>query len=281
VLAIPVVVGRKTRRERFAGATNTMTLEGMTGDGKALQMGTSHELGQNFARAFGIQYLDESGTQQLAWTTSWGVSTRMVGGLIMTHGDDAGLRIPPRLAPVQCVVLAVRDEQGVVERCRQLVAALADAGVRARLDDKVGTSLGRRATDWELKGVPVRLELGPRDLADDSATILRRITGGKQAVALGDAVAEVVAALESQQAELLAQARAERERRTADVATIDEAVEAAATGWARIPWAALGDEGEATLAQHAVTVRCLLAADGSVPADDTSADVVAVVARSY
>ncbi len=116
VLAIPVVVGRKTVKERFAGATNTLTCEAMMRDGKALQMGTSHELGQNFARAFEIDYLSEAGTQQLAWTTSWGVSTRMVGGLIMAHGDDAGLRLPPRLAPTQAVVVAVRDEGDVVDQ---------------------------------------------------------------------------------------------------------------------------------------------------------------------
>ena len=166
VLAMPVVVGRKTAKERFAGAINTLTCEAMMGDGKALQMGTSHELGQNFAKAFDIQYLDADGVQQHAWTTSWGVSTRMVGGLIMGHGDDHGLRMPPRLAPIQVVVVAVRDDAAVVERCRALAAELTAAGVRARLDDRVELSVGRRRTDWELKGVPVRIELGPRDLAE-------------------------------------------------------------------------------------------------------------------
>ena len=135
VLALPVVVGCKTPAERFAGATNTMTCEAMMGDGKALQMGTSHELGQNFAKAFDITYLDDTGTLQMAWTTSWGVSTRMVGGLIMGHGDDAGLRLPPRLAPVQVVVMAVRDDAEVVGACRQLAEDLRAAGVRDELDD--------------------------------------------------------------------------------------------------------------------------------------------------
>src|SRR6476469_8836982 len=132
VLAMPVFVGMKTARERFAGADNTLTLEGMMGDGKALQMATSHELGQNFARAFGIEFLDDAGAQQTAWTTSWGSSTRMVGGLIMAHGDDDGLRSPPRLAPIQVVVLAVRDEGEVVERCAKLAAELRAAGVRVQ-----------------------------------------------------------------------------------------------------------------------------------------------------
>ena len=132
VLAIPVIVGRKTASERFAGAINTLTCEAMMGDGKALQMGTSHELGQNFARAFDIQYLDDTGTQQLVWTTSWGVSTRMVGGLIMAHGDDRGLRLPPRLAPVQVVVMAVRDDADVVARVRALADELRAGGLRVQ-----------------------------------------------------------------------------------------------------------------------------------------------------
>src|SRR6478609_1094287 len=223
VLAIPVVVGRKTAKERFAGATNTMTLEAMMGDGKALQMGTSHELGQNFAKAFDIQYLDAEGTQQLAWTTSWGVSTRMVGGLIMGHGDDAGLRIPPVLAPVQAVVMAVRDDDAVVGRCRSLAAELTDAGVRVELDVRVETSMGRRATDWELKGVPVRLELGPRDLAENVVTLARRVGATKEPVSLDGIAATVAGILDEAQASLLAEATERRDSRTVDVSTIAEA----------------------------------------------------------
>src|SRR5262249_29662659 len=148
-------------------------------------MGTSHELGQNFARAFGIEYLDGAGEQQTAWTTSWGVSTRMIGGLIMAHGDDDGLRVPPRLAALQVVVIAVRDEGEGVARGRAIVDELRSVGVRATLDDDTATSLGRRVTDWELKGVPLRLEVGPRDLAAESATLARRVTGEKTAVPLG------------------------------------------------------------------------------------------------
>jgi prolyl-tRNA synthetase len=281
VLALPVTVGRKTAKERFAGATNTLTCEAMMRDGKALQMGTSHELGQNFARAFDIAYLAESGTQQLAWTTSWGVSTRMVGGLIMGHGDDAGLRVPPRLAPIQAVVVAVRDEGDVVSRTRTLADELAAEGVRVELDDRTDTSLGRRVTDWELKGVPVRLELGPRDLADEMVTMVRRISGSKQPVPLSGAAKAVTDAIDEQQAELLADARARRDELLAEVTTIDEAAEAAATGWARLPWAVLGAEGEAQLAERSVTVRCLVRPDGSVPDRDDEPDLLAVVARSY
>jgi prolyl-tRNA synthetase len=284
VLAMPVVVGMKTARERFAGADHTFTCEAMMGDGKALQMGTSHELGQNFARVFGIEYLDDTGAQQTAWTTSWGVSTRMVGGLIMAHGDDDGLRIPPRLAPIQVVVLAVRDEGDVVARCGAVADELRDAGVRVQLDAKADVSMGRRATDWELKGVPVRLEVGPRDLAEGMATLVRRISAGeerKTQVALGDLFGAVTAELERQQKALLDEATALRESRTADVTTIDDAREAAATGFARIPWDVVRNDGEAELAQASVSVRCLRRADGSLPESDTETDLIAVVARSY
>jgi prolyl-tRNA synthetase len=284
VLAMPVLVGLKTARERFAGADHTFTCEAMMGDGKALQMGTSHELGQNFARVFGIEYLDDTGVQQTAWTTSWGVSTRMVGGLIMAHGDDDGLRIPPRLAPIQVVVLAVRDEGDVVQRCGALADELRDAGVRVQLDAKADVSMGRRATDWELKGVPVRLEVGPRDLADGVATMVRRISAGeerKTQVALGDVVGAVTAELDRQQKALLDDATALREARTAHVTTLDDAREAATTGFARIPWDVVGAEGEAELAQASVSVRCLRRTDGSLPENDAETDLFAVVARSY
>ncbi len=281
ILGIPILMGMKTARERFAGATNTMTCEAMTGDGKALQMGTSHELGQNFARAFGIQYLDDTGAQQTAWTTSWGVSTRMVGGLIMAHGDDCGLRVPPRLAPIQALVLAVRDDPEVIARCRALADELAAAAVRAQLDVRTDVSLGRRATAWELKGVPVRLELGPRDLADGTVTLVRRITGQKQPVPLSAAVAAVRAALDEQQVALLREATERRRASTVDVTSIAEAIDAATTGWARMRWSALGPDGEAELAASAVSVRCLVRPDDSLPERADEPDLVAVVGRSY
>jgi prolyl-tRNA synthetase len=286
VLALPVVVGLKTVRERFAGADNTFTCEAMMGDGKALQMGTSHDLGQNFARVFGIDFLDDAGVQQTAWTTSWGVSTRMVGGLIMAHGDDDGLRVPPRLAPVQVVVLAVRDEGDCVPRCGEVADELRRAGLRVQLDAKADVSMGRRATDWELKGVPVRLEIGPRDLAEHQATLVRRIVGGegferKLAVGLDGIATTVAQELERQQISLLEAARAERDERTADVDDLEAARDAAADGWARVPWDVVGEEGELQLAQSGVTVRCLTRADGSLPESGSEPDLVATVARAY
>ncbi|MEU4999439.1 proline--tRNA ligase [Streptomyces sp. NPDC021622] len=282
VLAMDFVLGRKTAQERFAGAINTLTLEGMMGDGKALQLGTSHELGQNFAKAFHTQYLSKEGKQELVWQTSWGSTTRMVGALVMMHGDDNGLRVPPRLAPVQVVVLAVKGDEAVLAKVREIGDRLKAAGVRVQVDDRTDTPFGRRAVDWELKGVPVRVEIGPRDLENGTAMVARRIPGGKEPVAIDSLTALLPTVLEEDQKLLLAQARERRESRTSDVTTVDQAVEAAAAGgWARIPWAALGPEGEAALAEHSVSVRCLVAEDGSVPDADDAPGNVAVVARAY
>lgn len=280
VLAIPVTPGRKTRRERFAGAINTMTLEAMTGDGKALQMCTSHELGQNFARAFDINYLSSDGERELAWTTSWGSTTRMVGGLIMVHGDDAGLRVPPTVAPIQVVVLAVRDE--TIEAAQRIAKDLEAAGLRVLVDDRTDQPFGRRAVNWELKGVPIRIELGPRDLAADVATVVRRLRDStKTAVNLSELTSTVVNAIDADQAHLLEEATARHTARTTAVATVDEAVEAAAAGWASLPYAAIGEEGEDRLAESGMTVRCLQRPDGTLPLDETEPDLIAYVARSY
>ncbi|GLF98993.1 proline--tRNA ligase [Streptomyces yaizuensis] len=281
VLGIDVLLGRKTPRERFAGAINTLTLEGMMGDGKALQLGTSHELGTNFAQAFDTRYLAADGRQEYVWQTSWGTTTRMIGGLIMVHGDDDGLRVPPRLAAVQAVVVAIKGDEAVAE-VRRIADRLRAAGVRVRVDDRTDTPFGRRAVDWELKGVPVRIEVGPRDLAAGTAVLARRIPGGKESVRIDDLPALLPGILEEDQATLLRQSREHRESRTADVTTVADAIEAATSGgWARIPWSVLGQEGEATLAEQAVSVRCLLAEDGSVPTEDDAPGNVAVVARAY
>ena len=265
VLAIPVMVGRKTVRERFAGATSTYTLEAMMGDGKALQMGTSHELGQNFARAFGIGYLAASGQRELAWTTSWGITTRLVGGLVMAHGDDLGLRVPPRLAPVQAAVLMVKDGEGVAEVAGELTAALRGAGVRTMLDDRVGVPFGRRAIDAELRGYPVRIEVGPRDVAENRVVVVRRVTGEKVPVPVDGVVRLVTSALEADQQTLYEEALAEQKRRTTEVTSVAEAIEASGAGWAVLPWSAVGSAGEAELNAQGVTVRCLVRADGGVP----------------
>ncbi len=281
VLAVPVEAGLKTARERFAGATHTWTLEAMMGDGKALQMGTSHELGQNFARAFGIQFSSETGTQEYAWQTSWGASTRLVGALIMTHGDDAGVRLPPQLAPIQVVVLLVRDEEGTRRAATALADELGAAGLRVRLDDRVETSFGRRSVDWELKGVPLRVEVGPRDLAGGQVTLVRRDIQEKRAVPVGEAAALVHTDLDVVQAALYAAAADRQKERTAQVSTLADAASAAAEGFAVLPWDLIGPAGEEKLAAEGYTVRCLQAPDGSLPADENEAGLLAWVARAY
>ncbi|MGQ5640536.1 MULTISPECIES: proline--tRNA ligase [unclassified Streptomyces] len=281
VLAMDVVPGRKTVRERFAGAINTLTLEGMMGDGKALQLTTSHELGQNFAKAFQTRYLSKDGREEYVWQTSWGSTTRMVGALVMMHGDDDGLRIPPRLAPVQVVIVAVKGDDAVLDTVRGIGDRLKAAGIRVHVDDRTDTPFGRRAVDWELKGVPVRIEVGPRDVENGTAVLVRRVAGSKEPMPIG-ALSEILpTVLEDDQALLLAQARKRRNDRTVEVTTVEEAAEAASTGWARIAWETLGVEGEAKLAEQGVTVRCLVAADGSVPGSDDQPGNIAVVARAY
>jgi prolyl-tRNA synthetase len=282
VLAIPVLTGRKTANERFPGAINTLACEAMMRDGKALQMGTSHELGQNFAKVFGTQFSSETGSQEFVWQTSWGVSTRMMGGLIMAQGDDSGLRLPPRLAPTQVVVVLVRGEDGAGEVAERLASQLRAAGVRAQLDAATDQSFGRRVTDWELRGVPVRIEVGPRDLAQGIVTVVRRDDGSKSAVAVETVVSTVPGLLETIQDDLLASATQARDGATADAATVDEAGEAAATGFARVPWQKLAaGDGEARLRELGVTVRVLQRPDGTLPASEDEPDTLAVVARSY
>ena len=280
VLAVPTFLGIKPPSERFAGALNTMTCEGMMRDGKALQMATSHELGQNFAKAFDIYYQNEDGQAALCYTTSWGASTRLVGGLIMAHGDDNGLVVPPRLAPIQAIVIAVRDEPLVNEACQRVVASLKGAGVRVQLDAGRG-SFGRRLTDWEIKGVPLRVEVGPRDLAEGLVTLVRRDNAQKVPVLL-DALADgVVESLESMQADMFEVARRRRDENTRDVKSVDEAVEAAQDGFARLAWELVEGPGEQRLKAEAITVRCLMRADGSMPASDTEEGLVCIVAKSY
>jgi prolyl-tRNA synthetase len=281
VLALPVLLGRKTAEERFAGAINTMTCEGITRDRKALQLATSHELGQNFARAFDITYTDEGGQVQTAWTTSWGASTRLVGGLIMGHGDASGLRLPPRIAPTQVAVVVVRDEDGVVEKARGLGDAIAAAGVRVKVDADVHTGFGRRAVDWELKGVPLRIDLGPRDLAENQVTLLRRDSNEKSQVPLEGIEHRVADLLDDIQAAMLAEATEFRDASITDVSTVEEALEVGRGGVGRIEWARLGTEGERRLLADGISVRCIQRPDGAVPAAEEEPGLQAIVARAY
>jgi len=236
VAAMPVITGEKTPGERFPGARRTYTLEAMMRDGRALQAGTAHYMGTNFAKAFGIQYAAESGELELCHTTSWGMTTRMIGGVIMTHGDDKGLILPPLLAPYQVVIVPIgRGEQAgqVLPAVRELAARLRQAGIRTHVDDRLQLSPGFKFNDWEMRGVPIRLELGPRDLAADTALMATRLGEGKTPVALEEAPARLNAELTAFQDLLLRRATEFRDQRTATTDTWDEFTAAVTVGWAR------------------------------------------------
>jgi prolyl-tRNA synthetase len=282
VLALPVIVGRKTAKERFAGAENTMTCEAIMRDDKALQMATSHELGQRFSRAFNISYSSTDGTNELCWTTSWGASTRMLGGLIMCHGDDHGLVLPPALAPVQVVVVVVKDTDGAVSRAAStVVEGLTGRGLRVRLDDNVDQAFGWRATDWDLQGVPIRVEIGPRDLAENAALLYRRDTRDKVKVGIDQVVDHVQRLTSRIQDDMYEAATVRRDAAITDCTTLEQAREVAQTGVARLPWELVGTAGEEDLATSGLTVRCLQFEDGSLPDTDHEADTLAYVARAY
>ena len=220
-IAMPVVTGQKTDAERFAGALRTYSCEAMMQDNKALQAGTSHNLGQNFARAFDLTFQAESGATEYAWNTSWGVSTRMVGGLVMTHGDDNGLRIPPLLAPIELVIVPIyrTDEErtAVLEAANRIVKSLADwnrserGRLRVHVDRRDGMKPGAKYYEWELRGVPLRLELGPRDLASNQGVLVRRDTRAKRPVSLGTLGEDVGDTLSAIQRDMLAAALDRRE----------------------------------------------------------------------
>jgi len=220
-IAMPVITGQKTEAEKFAGALRTYACEAMMQDNKALQAGTSHNLGQNFAKAFDLTFQNEAGEQAHAWNTSWGVSTRMVGGMVMTHGDDNGLRLPPRLAPIQVVIVPIwktdEEREATVARARAIAEDLGSfkrlehERIRMHVDDRVGIKPGAKYYHWELRGIPLRLEIGPRDLAGNQCMLVRRDTREKVAVSMDALATELPARLEAMQRDMLATARARME----------------------------------------------------------------------
>ena len=258
-LCIPVLKGQKTDKEKFAGAKATYTVEALMHDGKALQGGTSHNFGCDFAKAFGIQFLDNDNQLKPCYQTSWGVSTRMIGGIIMTHGDDSGLVLPPSVAPIQVVVIPVQQhKEGVLEGATKIYEALKAAGIRAKLDDS-DQSPGWKFSEYEMKGVPLRIEIGPRDLAEEKCVIVRRDNRQKSFVAIADLVAETQKGLEDLATALYEKALENRKNRTWTVSTMDELKEIADTksGYIRAMWC--GDlECELKLKEEAdVSSRCI------------------------
>jgi prolyl-tRNA synthetase len=258
--AMPVIEGEKTPSERFAGAARTFTIEAMMRDGRALQAGTSHYMGTNFARAFNIQYTGEDGRLTNAHTTSWGLSTRLIGGVIMTHGDDKGLVLPPKLAPYQVVIVPIgRGDQTaeVQEAARALSRRLTDAGIRAHVDDRPQLSPGFKFNEWELRGVPIRLELGPRDLAAGTAVMVRRLGGEKEPISLDGAPARLADELDAFQDFLLERATVFRDDHTVTVNDWDDFTKAVATGWARALHCGTEECEEEIKAATTATARCI------------------------
>jgi prolyl-tRNA synthetase len=262
--AIPVIPGMKSEAEKFAGAHTTYAIEAMMGDGKALQSGTSHFLGQNFAEAFEVKYLDQNGQQQLCWTTSWGLSTRVIGAIIMVHGDDQGLVLPPKLAPYQVVIVPIfrtdEEKKSVLDTARELKTALVKANIRVTLDEREGQSPGWKFNDWEMRGVPLRVELGPKDVAKQSAVLARRDRPGKEgkiSASLADLPATIERLLAEIQQALHDKALAFRKSNTHDAKTYDDLKKAVETGFAFSPWC--GSAGcEAKIKEETrATMRCI------------------------
>lgn len=224
-LAMPVTPGRKSESEKFAGAVETWSIEAMLADGNALQAGTSHFLGQNFAKAFAIKFLDEDNTEKYVWQTSWGVSTRLVGGVIMSHGDDNGLILPPRIAPVQVVIVPVfKDETKgqVLEEAHKIFDELKAVGIRVRCDDRDNMRPGFKFNEWEMKGVPLRIEIGPKDIEKGHVVLARRLDRAKDFVQRGELCDKVQEGLKRFQADLLKRAQDRQETSTREASSLDE-----------------------------------------------------------
>ncbi len=251
VLAMPVVDGQKSSSEKFAGAERTYSIEALMGDGRALQAGTSHNLGQNFAKAFEIQFQGRDKTLQYAWTTSWGVSTRLIGGTIMTHGDDSGLILPPKVAPHQVVIIPIPRgnwKETVLPACQAIRDELKAAGIRVKLDDDESQTPGWKYAEYEMRGVPLRLEIGPKDLEKRSVFSARRDTKAKAALPMDGLAGHVTALLDEIQANLLARARAFRESRTQPASSWAEftSIMEGRPGFVIAPWCET-DECEAAI----------------------------------
>jgi prolyl-tRNA synthetase len=234
VLAVPVLKGRKTSNERFPGAVETYTLEGLMRDRKALQCGTSHFLGQNFARAYDVTFLNRDGEQEYAWATSWGYTTRMVGGTIMTHGDDNGLRLPPAVAPVQVAIVPIyktdEERSAVMEVATRMRDELVGRhNLRVKLDDRDQYRPGFKFSEWELKGVPLRIEVGPRDLANDQVVVAERVYGNKKQLSTGEATSSMVEMLNDIQRALYEDATAFLDDNMHQISSFDEFAEGVET----------------------------------------------------
>ena len=260
--AVPVIPGRKSEREKFAGAVRSYTIEGMMGDGKALQAGTSHNLGQNFAKAFDIQYLDENNTLQHCWTTSWGLSTRFIGAIIMTHGDDQGLVLPPRLAPIQIVIVPIFRKEEEQEKVMAVVDRIKDelSAFRVKVDDRTEVTPGFKFNEWEMRGVPLRLEIGPKDVAKNSVALARRDIPGREGKSFvpQEGIAQTVGdLLENIQANMLSKATQFRDEHIFEPSNYDEFKEVIQNdGWCYSWWKPNAENEDRIKEDTKATLRC-------------------------
>ena len=262
--AIPVIPGAKSDAEKFAGADVTYSIEAMMGDGKALQAGTSHFLGQNFAQAFEVKYLDQNGVLQHCWTTSWGLSTRFIGAILMVHGDDQGLVLPPRLAPTQVVIVPIfksdEEKATVLKTAKDLKQRLMQANLRVALDEREGFSPGYKFNDWEMRGVPLRVELGPKDVAKQAAMLARRDRPGKEgktSASLADLPATLEKLLAEIQQSLFDRALAFRRSNTHESRSYEDFKKAVENGFAFAGWCGSGECEEKIKEETRATMRCI------------------------
>ncbi|MDG1260213.1 MAG: proline--tRNA ligase [Flavobacteriales bacterium] len=262
-MAMPVIKGVKTESERFAGAEDTYCIESLMQDGKALQAGTSHFLGQNFAKAFDVKFQSKEGSQEHVWATSWGVSTRLMGALIMTHSDDKGLVLPPKLAPLQCVIVPIHKGeeqlQAIHEKCTPLIDSLKEAGVSIKFDDDDSKRSGWKFAEYELKGVPVRVAIGPRDMENGTVEIARRDTGEKTLVKIEEASAHIQKLLTAIQDNLFNTAKDYRETHITKVDTWDEFKEVLDEkgGFVEAHWDGTAETEDKIKDLTKATIRCI------------------------
>ena len=258
VLAIPVITGEKSEKEKFAGAVATYTMEAMMQDGKALQMGTSHYLGDNFAKAYDITYLSKDGKLEYCYTTSWGTSTRMIGGVIMVHGDDRGLVLPPKVAPIQFVIIPVAQHKpGVLDKADELFNELKATGIRVKVDD-TDQSVGWKFNEYEMKGVPLRLEVGPKDIEKNQVVLVRRDTHEKLFVSIDDLANTISGLLNNIHKTLFERALAFREAKTTNAVNMEELAEGVKSGFVRAMWCGERKCEDEIKKETGATTRCMI-----------------------
>ena len=225
-IAVPVVTGKKSEKDKFVGAVYTVTLESLMPDGKALQMGTSHFLGQNFSKPFDVKYLDENNVETFAWQTSWGMSWRLIGGMIMTHSDDKGLVLPPKLAPIQVVIIPIyysKEDRGkIVQEAKKIQDVLTDVEIRTQLDDRDQVTPGFKFHDWELKGIPIRIEIGPKDVAKNQVVMARRYNQTKDSISIDKLSGAIAAELENIQQQMFDAAKKNFDERISAVSQYEQ-----------------------------------------------------------